>query len=198
MTETPRPGHWRPPWAPRSHDRPSRWGGPATPVDFAALYRDTFPTVWRVLGRLGVPRAELDDAAQNVYLVAHRRLGDFRGQSSARTWLAGIAVRVAADLRRTRQRKPEHPLDEELPDAGRTPLEAASQAQSLALVGRLLDALPEERREVFVLAELEELTAPEISQSLGVNLNTVYSRLRLARRDFEAALEAHQAGRGAP
>lgn len=168
------------------------------PVDFTAFYRETFAPVWRVLSRLGVRPAELDDAAQNVYLTAHRRLGEFRGQSTLKTWVLGIAVRVASDMRRTRQRKPEHPLDETVPDAARTPLEAASQAEALALVARIVESFPEERRDVFVLAEFEELTAPEIADSLGVNVNTVYSRLRLARRDFEAALEAHDPGRGAP
>jgi RNA polymerase sigma-70 factor (ECF subfamily) len=97
-------------------------------------------------------------------------------------------------MRRATRRKPVHPLDEEVPDASPTPLERASQAESLAVVSRLLEKLPTERREIFILAEFEEFTAPEIAQSLGLNLNTVYSRLRLARRDFQAALDAFDEG----
>jgi RNA polymerase sigma-70 factor (ECF subfamily) len=171
---------------------------PAGPADFEALYRETFPAVWRVLGRLGVPQADLHDAAQNVYLVAHRRRAEFSGRSSVKTWVVGIAVNVAADMCRTARRKPMHPLDEKVPDAAPGPHELASQAESLALVSRLLETLPIERRQIFILAELEEFTAPEIAESLGLNLNTVYSRLRLARRDFQAALDAFDEGKGAP
>jgi RNA polymerase sigma-70 factor (ECF subfamily) len=162
--------------------------------DFDALYRETFPSVWRVLARLGVPPSDLHDAAQNVYLVAHRRRGEFDRRSSAKTWVVGIAINVATDVRRSLKRKPVHPLDEKVPDAAPTPLERASQAEALELVSRLLETLPTERREIFILAEFEEFTAPEIAQALGINLNTVYSRLRLARRDFQAALESHDKG----
>ena len=162
--------------------------------DFEALYRETFPSVWRVLARLGVPPSDLHDAAQNVYLVAHRRRDEFAQRSSAKTWVVGIAVNVANDMLRATRRRPVHPLDEKVPDASPTPLDRASQAESLALVSRLLETLPVERREIFILAEFEEFTAPEIALSLGLNLNTVYSRLRLARRDFQAALDAFDEG----
>ncbi|MFT3706128.1 MAG: sigma-70 family RNA polymerase sigma factor [Archangium sp.] len=158
---------------------------------FEVLYRETFPAVWRVLARMGVPQSDLHDAAQNVYLVAHRRRDEFRNRSSAKTWVVGIAINVATDVRRSMRRKPVHPLDEHVPDAAPTPLERASQSEALELVSRILETLDVERREIFVLAEFEEFTAPEIAQALGLNLNTVYSRLRLARRDFQAALETH-------
>ncbi|MFZ5438467.1 MAG: RNA polymerase sigma factor [Myxococcota bacterium] len=177
---------------------PLEASAPAGARDFEALYRETFPSVWRVLARLGVPPADLHDAAQNVYLVAHRRRAEFTGRSSVKTWLVGIAVNVAADMCRTARRKPMHPLDERVPDAAPGPHERASQAESLALVSRLLETLPLERRQIFILSELEEFTAPEIAESLGLNLNTVYSRLRLARRDFQAALDAFEEGKGAP
>jgi RNA polymerase sigma-70 factor (ECF subfamily) len=161
--------------------------------DFEALYRETFPAVWRVLARMGVPQSDLHDAAQNVYLVAHRRRAEFKNRSSAKTWVVGIAINVATDVRRTLRRKPVDPLDEKVPDAAPNPLERVSQSEALELVSRLLETLPVERREIFILAEFEEFTAPEMAQALGLNLNTVYSRLRLARRDFQAALDAHDA-----
>jgi RNA polymerase sigma-70 factor (ECF subfamily) len=167
--------------------------GPST--GFAAVYEATFGVAWRTLARLGVPDGSLDDACQEVFLVVHRRLGDFLGRSQLKTWVVGIATRVAADHRRAARRKPApQPLDAALPDPARSPLEHASVAQERALVQRLLAELPDEQREVLVLTEMEQLTAPEISEALEVNLNTVYSRLRLARRAFDVVLARWRAG----
>jgi RNA polymerase sigma-70 factor (ECF subfamily) len=159
-------------------------------LDFTRLYEEHFAFVWRSLRRLGVATDQLDDAVQDVFLVVHRRLAEFEGRSSHRTWLFGIAVRTAGTLRRRNARKPTEPLGEDVPDQRAEGVTEATHAARL--VQRLLDELDDERRAVFVLAELEQMTAPEISEALSVNLNTVYSRLRLARRDFEAALKRHQ------
>lgn len=168
---------------------------PVVATDFAELYDATFAVVWRTLARLGVPDPALDDACQEVFLVVHRRLGEFQGRSQLKTWVVGIAIRIAADYRRTAKRKPApQPLDPALPDLAHTPLEHASLQQERALVVQLLSQLPDEQREVFVLTEMEQLSAPEISEALGVNLNTVYSRLRLARRAFETVLAAWRSG----
>ena len=164
-----------------------------------AVYEEHFDFVWRSLKRLGVPEAQLDDAVQDVFVVVHRRLDEFEGRSTMKTWLFGIALRVASVHRRAAARRPTEPLLDDPPDetAG-APADALTEAAEAARVVRtLLESMPEDRRAVFVLAELEEMTAPEISASLGVNLNTVYSRLRLARRDFEAALSRYRARRPA-
>ncbi len=167
---------------------------PAT-VGFEELYARTFDIVWRTLARLGVPVPSLDDACQEVFLVVHRRIPQFQGRSTLKTWVVGIAIRVAADHRRAAVRKPAPAqLDERLPDPSLTPLEHASAEQERALVYRLFSLLPDEQREVLVLTQMEQLTAPEISEALGVNLNTVYSRLRLARRAFDSALAAWRSG----
>src|SRR5882672_886762 len=172
---------------------------PETPPTFEALYEEHFDFVWRSLRRLGIPAPSIDDAVQDVFLVVHRRLGEFEGRSSVKTWLFGIALRVASVHRRAAARRPTEPLTEEPADAAAPPAaEALSEAREAArLVHQLLDCLDEDRRAVFVLSELEQMTAPEISMALGVNLNTVYSRLRLARRDFDAALARHRARRPA-
>ena len=167
----------------------------AEPIAFEALYADSFAVVWRTLARLGVPATCLDDACQEVFLVVHRRRQDFQGRSKLKTWVVGIAIRVAADHRRAAKRKPPpQSLDEALPDPSQTPLEHATREQERALVYRLFSLLPDDQREVLVLTEMEQMSAPEISDALGVNVNTVYSRLRLGRRAFDAALAAWRAG----
>jgi len=161
--------------------------------DFDAVYEAYFDFVWRSLRRLGVPEAQLDDAAQDVFLVVYRRLPEFEARSTLKTWLFGIVLRVVSKLRRTERRKPTEPLTGEPADARRAaPEELTESAEAARLVRELLTELGEDRRAVFVLAELEEMTAPEISVALSVNLNTVYSRLRAARRDFDAALARHR------
>ena len=74
-------------------------------ADFDAVYREHFPFVWRNLRRLGVAESHVEDAAQEVWVVVHRRLREFEGRSSMRTWLFGITMRTASDHRRWRRRK---------------------------------------------------------------------------------------------
>jgi RNA polymerase sigma-70 factor, ECF subfamily len=157
---------------------------------FDAVYAQHFESVWRSLRRLGVAEPSVDDAAQEVFLIVHRRLGGFERRSSERTWVLGIALRVAADFRRKQRRKadPTEPLNEALVDQRPGPHESAANAQALQQVDQILAELGDEKREAFVLAEIEGLSAPEISEAIGVNLNTVYSRIRAARRAFDDAL----------
>lgn len=163
---------------------------PVPRPEFPALYDDNVDMVWRALRRLGVPEPQLEDAVQEVFLTAHRRLDAFEGRSAVTTWLYGIAVFVARNARRTARRKPETPLlpahEEALISA--PPDEALAGRDASRLVESLLAELPEEKREVFVLAELEQLSGPEIAASLELNLNTVYGRLRHARQAFEEAV----------
>jgi RNA polymerase sigma-70 factor (ECF subfamily) len=165
------------------------------PPRFEQVYEATFDFVWRSLRRLGVPEAALDDAAQDVFVVVHRRLPEFAGRSSLKTWVFGIAQHVASDHRRLLRRKGGHEqLDPTMPDAAPDPAELTARAEAVRELDRVLAALDEDKRAVFILAELEQLTAPEIAEAVGVPLNTVYSRLRAARRAFEAALSALPGG----
>lgn len=161
------------------------------PLEFEQLYRSGVERVWRVVSRLGVPRAELEDAVQDVFIVAHRKLSTLRADVPPELWLTGIAVKVAHDYRRRVQRKPTEPLAPavNLADAAPRPDEAAVQRDALDFALRLLEHLDPEQREVFVLAELEQLTAPQIATATGAPVNTVYSRLRLARGRFNALLQ---------
>ena len=157
--------------------------------DIARLYEAHARQVWRTLARLGVATAGVEDAVQDVFLTAHQRLPEFEGRSSASTWLLGIAVRVAANLRRTGQRRGVVRLvDDALVDPSRGPEPQLEQQRSLQALELVLGQLPEEQREVVVLIDLEQLTAPKAAEVLEVKLNTVYSRLRLGRAALSLAL----------
>jgi RNA polymerase sigma-70 factor (ECF subfamily) len=173
---------------------------PASEVPpFETVYDSYFPYVWRSVQRLGVPASQVDDAVQEVFIVVHRRLGEFEARSPIKTWLYAIALRVArAHRAKNRRARDEAGLDDvqiSAPEATR-PDSVASSAEAARLVQALLDGLDDDQREVFVLAELEQLSAPEIARALDVKLNTVYSRLRLARAAFAAAADRHRARDG--
>jgi RNA polymerase sigma-70 factor (ECF subfamily) len=170
-------------------------------LDFDAMYDEYFAFAWRTVRRMGVPESAAEDVVQNAFLVIHRRLGDYDGETPVRRWLLGILSRVVADHRRAYARKGARCVPYEMdrdgsninPSRGATPAEHAEQAEALDLVVRLLDELDEDKREVLVLSHLEELTVPEIAECLGVNVNTVYARLRSARQAFDAAHARYRA-----
>ena len=160
---------------------------------FDEIYAEYFDFVWRSVRRLGVAEAGIDDAVQDVFLVLHRRLPEFEGRSSVKTWIFGIALRVARDHRRLLRRKGLHEhLNETIADETRGPLESAEQSEAARFVERFLASLDADKRAVFILADLEDMTAPEIAETLAVNVNTVYSRIRAARAAFESELARHQ------
>lgn len=147
--------------------------------------------VWRVLRRHGVPARELGDGCQEVFLVVHRRYGEFEGRSAVRTWLYAIAIRVAAGMRRK-----SHLMREQLEAAPgmsvlQPPeqLEQVARARELAALERALAQLAPEKREVFVLYEIEGMTMAEVARSLSVPENTALYRLYAARAELRAALE---------
>jgi len=154
--------------------------------------------VWRNLRRLGVPEGVLEDAAQDVFIVVHRRWDSYDADWSAvEPWLFGILLRVARSHRRSWWRRlkvfalpEERAVEGTCPASHRTdPGMAAERRERVELLERVLGRLSPTKRAVFVMVELEELSVPQAAESLGLNLNTVYSRLRVARADFERALE---------
>ena len=155
---------------------------------FDAIYAEFFPFVWRCLRGLGVPEPLLDDAAQDVFVVVHRRLPEFRERSSVRTWLYGILRNIASNQRRGAARRRAEPLEDELPSRAPGPHERAEEAEAAAFVQRFLHEVDSKRREVFILALLEEMSVPEVAAALSIPLNTAYTRLRLVRADFQKAL----------
>jgi RNA polymerase sigma-70 factor, ECF subfamily len=162
-------------------------------LNVTALYDAHADFVFRTLSRLGVESSAVDDAVQQVFLMLHRRRAEFRNASSVRTWIGGIAIRIAREHRRGLVRHDAR-LSVASPTAAevKSPDDQLADAQSLALLLRMLDTLDEDQRTVFVLTELEELTAPEIAEMTGVSVNTVGSRLRLARKHINALVVAHR------
>lgn len=167
---------------------------------FDVLYDEHFDLVWRTARRLGVPEASADDVVQDVFLVLHRRLAEYDGRTPVKRWILGMTVRVVADHRRRYRRKDApcvpQPADSDgnvLLASNRPPPSAEiEQQEQVRLLEQLLGELSEEKREVLVLSELEEMTVPEIAELLGANVNTIYTRLRVARQEFEKLYARHQ------
>lgn len=164
------------------------------PQSFSEVYDQYFEFVWRVARRLGVAPDAIDDVVQETFLVVHRRLSEER-TSTLRTWVYGITAHMVRNHRRSLRRKSPHVVGAPGPDPDAMesrvdgPEVSAQKAEAARTLHRILESLDEEKREVFVLMELEQLTANEVAEVLDVKVNTVYSRLRLARESFEASLE---------
>jgi RNA polymerase sigma-70 factor, ECF subfamily len=173
--------------------RPLEIAAPETSARaFRSIYEAHVDFVWRNLRRLGVPEPDVEDRTQEVFVVAHRRFADFQDRGHGpRAWLFQIVLRVASEARRHRRRHPEDPdggaaIGRASIDA--TQAETILQRERLSRLDAALETIEVGRRAVLVLHEIEEMTAPEIAQVLGIPLNTVYSRLRVARAELESAL----------
>lgn len=162
---------------------------------FDHVYEAEFAFVWRNLRRLGVPERSLRDAAQDVFLVVHRRLADYEGRAPLRSWLYSIVTRVAGQHRRTQRRK--ELRDVEDADAvacpgGNGPESRALQGEFVRQLLELLQRLDDDKRDALILADLEGMTVPEIAAAVGANVNTVYSRLRAARSEMRQLLAEYR------
>lgn len=157
--------------------------------DLAEIFEDYAPFVWRVVRRMGVAEADAEDVCQEVFLVVHRRVHEFEGRSSLRSWIYGICLRCAAAHRNRAHHRREVRSDEpvEATVDGRQ-AEALDAQRALHELDRVLNRLPDKQREVYVLYELEELGMAEVAAAIGCPLQTAYSRLHAARREVRAAL----------
>ncbi len=162
-------------------------------VKLRALVEQHFADVWRFLRHLGVPEHSVDDAAQDVFLVAARRFDEIL-PGREHSFLFGTAFKIAQAARRDFVRS--RPIDEgeaeERVDTAPTPEQQLDEKQAEALALRLLDELDEEQRQVFVLYEIEGLTMQRIAELTNVPMGTVASRLRRAREAFQARFERHR------
>ena len=165
-------------------------------ASFTEVYEEHFRFVWRSMRRLGVPESDVADAVQDVFLVVHRRLGEFEGRSKVSTWLYGICYRVARDRRRlahVRRRSDDDGDMDERPDERADVAAAAERRQGLELLETILDEMPIEQRAVFTLFELDAMGGDAIAEMLEIPVGTVYSRLRIAREQFRRSLSRMQA-----
>jgi RNA polymerase sigma-70 factor (ECF subfamily) len=161
--------------------------------ELAELYEQQLRYVWRCLRSLGVADRDLDDAIQDLFLVVQKKLPEFDGGVSPKTWLYAIAIRIArrykerSTLARQRVESDEEQLNRSVA-ASDTEADAERQRR-LALARLALDALDDDKREAFVFSQIEQMSANEISEITGVPVNTVYSRIRAARAIFSTEVE---------
>lgn len=157
-------------------------------LDLERVYRDHVDYVVRAARGFGVAPSLVDDVVQDVFVAVHGKLSTFEGRSTLRTWITGILIRVAlTHRRRTKRDVFMDAVDESIEASDVGADERIARMQAETLVSRLLDTLDDDKRIVFVLAEIEEVPVTEIAEALNIPLNTAYSRLRLARKDFESA-----------
>jgi RNA polymerase sigma-70 factor (ECF subfamily) len=165
------------------------------PIDFASLYDAWFDHVARWVRALGGPDADIEDIAQDVFLVVRRRLRDFDGRNVA-GWLHRIAAGQVRQHRRRRwirsvfSRQTE-PIDD-LPSTGAGPSARLETREKQRVLEHLLAKMTEKRRIAFVLFEIEEYSGEEIADILDIPINTVWTRLHHARRDFFALVAQYR------
>nr|HEX4314697.1 sigma-70 family RNA polymerase sigma factor [Kofleriaceae bacterium] len=151
-------------------------------ASFDAVYEREYEPICRTLGRLGVPAGDVPDAAHDVFVVLYRRWTEV-DMTRVRPWLYGVARKIAAVVREKRRR--DQPADIDPPSPAALPDTRVAQRD---FVWRALDALADDRREVVVLHDMEGYTGAEIAAMLDVPVNTVHSRLRLARAELVTAV----------
>ena len=163
----------------------------AATLNLTTIYRDHGQFIWLSLQRFGVRLADLDDLAQDVFMVVHRKLSHLDPLGRIRPWLFGICMRIAANYRRRRR------WQVEIPSSGRDHNRAAGlpladdlliKGQDRELAERALATLEVDKRAILVMFEIEELPCAEIAELMNVPVGTVYSRLHAARRQLKEAL----------
>lgn len=168
---------------------------------FHVIYKQYFDFVWASARHLGAARDAIDDVVQDAFVVIHARLGTLQNPDALRSWVYGVVRRTVSDHRRSRRardaagdrfRAEHRTIGSALP----SPLEVAERNSDLELIERVLAELDEPKREVFVMVEALGMTMPEVVSALDIPLNTAYSRLRLARKQFDEALARLEAPDG--
>jgi RNA polymerase sigma-70 factor, ECF subfamily len=166
---------------------------PAQKTLYLKIYSDEFQFVWNNLRRLGVSESDLADVTHDVFMTVHGRLDTYDRTRPVRPWLFGILYRVAMDNRRlsrhTREILPGEGHGLEREDPRPRPDEALFDRQAREVAARVLDKMDPRLRMVLVMCDIGERPANEIATSLGIPVKTVYTRLRLARARFAAAVE---------
>jgi RNA polymerase sigma-70 factor (ECF subfamily) len=158
-------------------------------ADFQDCYRRELSYVVHTLRRLGVKPAELEDVAHDVFVAVYRHFGERDPARPLKPWLFGFCFRIASDHRKLAWHRHEAPAgDHDTADPARWPDELVAEERLRRQLLAALDAMDFEKRSLVVMHDLEGIGVPEIAALLAVPLNTAYSRLRLARADFEKQL----------
>jgi RNA polymerase sigma-70 factor (ECF subfamily) len=170
-----------------------RAASPGVLIDRRIELRDVFDAhaayVWNTLRRLGAPASDLEDLTHDVFVQVQRHLADYDLSRPIKPWLFGFAFRIYAQYRRRAKRRPESPSDKvDAVDPAALADERMAVEHDRRLVIAALDAIEQDRRAVFVLYELDGVPMDEIARTLGIPANTAYSRLRVARAEFKAAV----------
>ncbi|MDP9151148.1 MAG: RNA polymerase sigma factor [Myxococcota bacterium] len=163
----------------------------AASPDVLSIHEQHAEFVWLSLQRLGVPRNDVEDLLQEVFVVVHKRLSSFDGSARMTTWLYGICLRVASTHRRRAYRRHEH-IVAQVPEGSTlneaSPEVAAVSRQAQERLQSVLDGMDLEKRALLVMYELDELPCEEIAEMLSIPVGTVYSRLHVARKAFQEAM----------
>jgi RNA polymerase sigma-70 factor (ECF subfamily) len=167
---------------------------PAAGSEILHALFDTHATyVWNTLRRLGIPPSDLEDVTHDVFVQVHRHIREYDPNRPARPWLFAFAFRVAAQTRRQAHRRRETPGDPDtVPHPGASPDDDLVAAERRRLFIAALQSVDLPRRAVFVLHDVDETPVAEIALALGIPVNTVYSRLRVARSEFAEAVKRLQ------
>lgn len=164
---------------------------------FESLYRNYFGFVWATARRLGASPEGVDDLVQEIFIVIHRRLHTLERPEALRSWIYSIVRRVMNDHRRSLSVRsaavPTLAAQAEYQAAPKTPFDATEHNDKVATLRSILEELDESKRELFMMAELDQLTVVEIASIIEVNVDTAYSRVRAARRAFEEILARRKA-----
>lgn len=171
---------------PGSNERGSTYGGRMPTLE--QVFVDHADYVWNTFRRLGVVGADIQDLTQDLFVTLQRLLPDYDPSRPIRPWLFVMAYRMAARHQQRGRRELATDTITEAPDSSADLDKKMAASQDRELIVRALDAIELHRRAVFVMAEIDETPIPEIAANLGIPLNTAYSRLRLARDEFRAAV----------
>jgi RNA polymerase sigma-70 factor, ECF subfamily len=166
-------------------------------LDVVSIHARHAEFVWLTLQRLGVPESDVEDLLQEVFVVVHRRLDSFDGSSRMTTWLFGICMRIVAGYRRRAFRRRERSVEqvpEQATSESESPERAMLDREARERLRAVLDLMDLEKRAIFVMFELDELSCEAIAEMLSIPTGTVYSRLHAARKAFQQALERVRAG----
>lgn len=164
------------------------------PGAFARLYRNYVGFTWRVVGQLGVPSHAIDDVVQEVWLVVHRRLPSFEGRSALKSWLFGVSLNVARNQRRSDRRRQQHVPEPPGEVTSFDPELAREGREAWERVERFLCTLDDQRRTIFAHQLIENRSAPETAEAVGVDVLTIYRQVRLLRSSFRRWLVSELGG----